>query len=159
MKDYLNRLKNNDASLVELDLFNKNINENVAIAISRVCFTLSKIKRNSLEALKINTSLQELNINVNNIDNNETIAICEALKVNTTLPARLKPSSGCDIPVRNITSGEIVQDNFSGTPGLALQQLYINENNIGENGVITIKDSLQYNYSLKKFMVLMWVIY
>ena len=30
------------------------------------------------------------------------------------------PVSGCDIPVRNITSSEIIQDNFSGTPGLVL---------------------------------------
>ena len=71
MEDYLNRLQNNDTNLIELNLFNKNIGDNGAIAIS--------------ETLKVNTTLQELNISSNNIGENGAIAISEALKVNTCL--------------------------------------------------------------------------
>ena len=71
MKDYLNRLQNNDASLVELDLFNNNIGENGAIAIS--------------ESLKFNTHLQHLNIVYNNIGENGPIVIKDALQYNYSL--------------------------------------------------------------------------
>ena len=71
-----------NTSLQELNISYNNIDINGIIAISRVCFTLSLIKRNNLEALKVNTTLQELII-----DNNSSgiIHIFEALKINKSL--------------------------------------------------------------------------
>ena len=72
MEDYINKLQNNDTSLIELNLAFKNIGDNGAIEISKV--------------LKINTTLQYLDIcNSGNIGENGAIAICDALKVNTSL--------------------------------------------------------------------------
>ena len=71
MEDYINRLQNNDASLIELNLYCNNIGDHGTIAIS--------------EALKVNTSLQELYIYDNNIGNYGIIAINNALQYNYSL--------------------------------------------------------------------------
>ena len=113
MEDYLNKLQNNDENLVELDLYRKNIGEtgaiaicqalkvnthlqklnisgnnigeNGAIAISRVCFSLSLIKWNNLEALKVNICLRRLHIKNNKNNKTGTNAIRNALEYNYTL--------------------------------------------------------------------------
>ena len=63
MKNYINRLQNNDASLIELILWNKNISENEIITIS--------------DALKFNTTLQILNIGENNLDKRKHKNACK----------------------------------------------------------------------------------
>ena len=94
------------------------------------------------EAIKMNKTLQELDISYNNISDDGAADISDALKSNNSLQI-LKMSSN------NITVSGAIKIAEAIRVNKTLQELNIRKNNISDNGTSVISDALKSNSSLQ----------
>ena len=154
MDDYINRLENNDSTLVKLDLWNRKIIDTkrfvnslknntylrcLEIRYGGYYFSADEI----VEILKYNTSLQKIIIyGMKNISEGNFNKIINTLKINISLR------------ILDIGYGHINDDNAGEIANMlkvntTLQKIYIYNNKINENGLIEIINALRINTTLK----------
>ncbi|MGB6976807.1 MAG: hypothetical protein WBE18_05065 [Gammaproteobacteria bacterium] len=126
----LQRLRDNDTTLTELDIREKNL-ENGDI-------------RQLAEALKNNTTLTTLNLSLNEIDAEGAIAIAESLKINSTLTT-------LNLGANKIGAEGAIAIAESLKINSTLTSFFMYENQIGNPGAIAIAETLKTNTTLTCF--------
>ena len=154
MNDYINRLENNDPTLVELDLWNgknidnarfvKSLKNNTCLQYLKIYYNKNYFNVNYIvEILKHNIGIQELNIyNMSNISENDVKKIINSLKVNITLRILY-------ISIGNINDSNAIEITNMLKINTTLQKLFIYFSDISELGLIEIVNALRINTSLK----------
>jgi len=123
----LQRLRENDPSLTELNLSKDKIGDNGAKSLS--------------DALRENTSLTTLSLGVNNIGDDGAMSLSDALRKNTSLAILFLDKN--DIGDDGAESlGDALRKNTS------LSMLFLNKNDIGDDGAKSLSDALRKNTSL-----------
>ena len=173
MDDYINRLENNDPTLVELDLwreenidkkrfmnslknntylqyYNRSLNivNNTYLQYLKICCNENNLGMDKIiKIFKHSTSLKKLvicyvwNINENGIDK-----IINSLKVNITLQI-------LDISIGYINDNNAIEIANMLRVNTTLQKLILYDNDISKPGLIEIVNALRINTSLKIFDV------
>ena len=157
MDDYINKLENNDPTLVELNLFSntsdlwRNINDKKRFVNSLKNNTHLKYLKiycdnfidEIVEILKHNINLQGLRIyGIFNTNGNDINKIINALKINTTLQI-------LDISIGHINDNNAIEITNMLRVNTTLQKLNISHNHFSKAGLIEIVNALRINTSLK----------
>eukprot|EP00937_MAST-01D_sp_MAST-1D-sp2_P004366 g4366.t1 len=132
-KNIVSKLRANDATLQQLWLQNwlqnTSVGDSGAIALA--------------EALKTNTTLQQLCLNNTSVGDGGAIALGEALKTNTTL-------QGLSLSYTSVGDGGATALGEALKTNTTLQKLGLNHTSVGDGGAIALAEALKTNTTLQK---------